>query len=60
MDNTAMTQLSDVAERVAKALYEDFVADDFTNEYAPWTALPDKDTWRKRARVALSAMSAGE
>jgi hypothetical protein len=40
-------------ERAAKALYADWVAEDFNEEYCAWEQLPDKETWCRRARAAL-------
>lgn len=42
-------------ERAAKALFEDWVAEDCNEEYCSWEQLPDKETWRRRARAALAA-----
>jgi hypothetical protein len=41
-------------ERVAKALYEHWVAEDFANEYAPWEHLADKATWLERADAVVA------
>lgn len=43
-------------ERIAKALYEHWIAEDFANDYAPWDKLQDKATWIARAEVVLAAM----
>lgn len=40
----------------ARALYENWVAEDFANEYLPWADLPDKETWRDRVRAIADAL----
>ena len=42
-------------ELVARALYEDWVGEDFAHEYVSWELLPDKETWQRRAHVAFEA-----
>lgn len=42
---------SALLDRAARALYEHWVTmEDFGNEYCEWDRLPDKQTWRDRAR----------
>ena len=47
-------------ERVARALYEHWVAENFNEEWASWDRLGDKETWRDRARAAIAALRADE
>jgi hypothetical protein len=46
-------------DRIAKALYDHWVAEDFGNEYCSWELLGDKTTWRERADAVLQAMRSG-
>jgi hypothetical protein len=48
----------DEVDRAAKGLFEDWVAEDFNEEYCSWEQLPDKVTWRRRARAALTSARA--
>jgi hypothetical protein len=48
--------MSEMIERMAKALYDDWVKEDFTEDYCAWDLLPGKDMWRQRARATLAAM----
>lgn len=48
----------DRIEAAAKALYEHWVEEDWPNEYCAWEQLPDQQTWRERATVALEAADA--
>ena len=51
-----MTQPDEtLIERMARALYEDWVNEDFANEYAGWELLGDKSTWLSRAQAALAS-----
>jgi hypothetical protein len=43
-------------ERMAKALYEHWAAEDFANEYCSWEQLGDKATWLSRAEAGLKSM----
>ena len=45
-----------MVERVGAALYADWVAEDFGNEYCEWPVLLDKATWIGRACVVIKAM----
>jgi hypothetical protein len=43
-------------EAIARALYEHWVAEDFSNEYLSWDLLPGKDTWLDRAVAVIGAL----
>jgi hypothetical protein len=51
-----MTMRGELIEAAARALYEQFAADDFDNTYCSWDLLPGKHEWRQRAEPALDAI----
>ena len=42
-------------EEAARALYEHWIAENIEDDWMGWERLPGKETWRSRARAALSA-----
>lgn len=52
---------SEVVERVAAAMYDDDCERFPSTSFKPWPKLPEdiQDTWRRRARVSLSAAVGG-
>lgn len=43
-------------DEVGRALYEQWVAENSEDDWVGWNHLPDKETWRARARAAIAAM----
>jgi hypothetical protein len=55
MGEEEATMRERLVEAMARALYEQFAADDISCTYCSWELLGDKQSWRDRALPALDA-----
>lgn len=48
---------SELLDRAARALYEQWTEESLEDDWIAWERLPDKETWRDRARAVFKAVA---